>query len=126
MKPFASVDEFRASLDADRLAIVDRLCAAARTSADGVVERIKRNAPSYGIGDNDRITLGISSKGVVRVVLHRGAAKQDNQSFSFDAPSDLVSWPDRDRGVMQFSDSASLDFWEDDVKLIFHRWMELA
>jgi hypothetical protein len=126
VKPFASVDAFRASLDDDQLKIVDRLCAMVRGCADGVVERVKWNAPSYGIGDNDRITLGVSPKGIVRVILHRGAAKQDNQAFSFEAPAGLVTWPDRDRGVMQFADAATLDRWEIDVKSIFHRWMILA
>jgi hypothetical protein len=126
MSKFTSVDAYRESLPPETLAIVDRLRSAAAASANHVVEHIKWNAPSFCKDGVDRITLGNSPKGVVRVVLHRGAKARANDGFAFEAPPELVRWPDRDRGVMEFDHAETLDRWDSNIKDVFRRWMELA
>ena len=126
MTKFAWVDAYRASLQPEQLAIVDDLRAAAAASAPDVTEHIKWNAPSFCIGCDDRITLGSSPKGAVRVILHRGAKVRDNSDFAFDAPTDLVKWAATDRGVMEFKTKADLDNKASDIADIFTRWMEVT
>ncbi|WP_077147447.1 DUF1801 domain-containing protein [Sphingopyxis sp. KK2] len=122
----ASVEAFRAALTGDQLAVVDRLRALAAASADGVTEHIKWNAPSFCIGGDDRITLGLSPKGVPRVVLHRGVKAKDAADFAFDDPAGLVQWQAADRGVMSFASVAELTDRDYAVGDIFARWMEMT
>ncbi len=124
MTKVATIEEYRAGLDAGQLAVVDFLRQIAMESAKNVTEHIKWNAPSFGIEGSDRITLASDPKGQIRVVLHRGAKVLDTSGFAFAAPDDLVKWPAADRGVMTFADAAALDARIDDVRDIFARWLE--
>ncbi|MGQ3138342.1 MAG: DUF1801 domain-containing protein [Sphingopyxis solisilvae] len=119
-----SIDAFLATLTADQRPIVDKLRELAAHSADGVSEHIKWNAPSFCIDGDDRITLGLSPKGVVRVVLHRGATAPEDKHFSFDDPAGLIRWQAADRGVLHFDSFDDLIDKESAVGDIFARWME--
>jgi len=100
MKP---VDAFLAGLDDDQRLVVNRLRATIAQAHPGLSERIKWNAPSFALNDDDRITLGLERKGGIRVVLHRGAKARDSSGFHFDDPEKLAQWPARDRGVVVFT-----------------------
>jgi uncharacterized protein YdhG (YjbR/CyaY superfamily) len=126
MSKFASVEDYRAALQPEQLAIVDHLRAAASASAPDVTEHIKWNAPSFCLQGDDRITLGTSPKGAVRVVLHRGVKVKDNTDFAFEAPAALVKWAAPDRGVIEFKTEADVDNWAADIDDIFKRWMEMT
>lgn len=63
-------------------------------------ESIKWNAPSFAVGGQDRVTLGLDRNGGWRLVLHRGAARASGVAFR-DAAG-LARWPSPDRGVVQF------------------------
>ena len=123
MATMKTVEEFRAGLAPEDLAIVDRLRTLASSAAAGLEERIKWNAPSFALGDVDRITLGLERKGGVRVVLHRGAKSKPTAGFAFEAPGDLVRWPAPDRGVMTFSQASEIDRRKADIGDIFRRWL---
>lgn len=126
MNKFTSVADYRAALLPEQLAIVDHLRALASVAAPDVTEHIKWNAPSFCLGGEDRITLGTSPKGAVRVVLHRGAKMKDSDDFAFEAPAALVRWPAPDRGVMEFETKSDVENWTDEIDDIFHRWMEIS
>ena len=126
MSKVTTVEQYRAAVSTEQLAVVDALRAAAMASAAGVTEHIKWNAPSFGIDGSDRITLGSDAKGSIRVILHRGAKVLDSSDFSFAVPADLVTWAAVDRGVMTFANAPALDARIDEVRDIFSRWMELT
>lgn len=122
----ASIDAFLAALTPEQRPIVDKLRELAARAADGVSEHVKWNAPSFCIDGDDRITLGLSPKGVVRIVLHRGAKAQENKRFSFDDPAGLIQWQAADRGVLHFTSFDGLIDKESAVGDIFARWMEMT
>jgi hypothetical protein len=87
-------------------------------------ERIKWNAPSFALGDDDRITLGLERKGGVRVVLHRGAKVQDTAGFVFEDPAKLAKWPAPDRGVIVFAEAAAVEAQAEAFSDLCTRWLE--
>lgn len=117
------VAAYIAGLDAQRGAMVGRLCDLARAAAPDVNERIKWNAPSFGPGGEDRITLGLEPKGGVRVVLHRGATAKTDASFRFADPAGLIRWAAPDRGVLSFQTLADIDVRQAETADIFTRWL---
>ena len=121
---FASVPAYLEALDPASRVIVDRLRHLASSAADDVTEQIKWNAPSFGIDDDDRITLGTDPKGCVRIILHRGVKPKDASGFHFDAPDALVIWAAPDRGVITVCSDEYLSQNEDGIADIFARWLE--
>ncbi|MBI1406907.1 MAG: DUF1801 domain-containing protein [Caulobacter sp.] len=120
----STVDAFRRSLDDPTLAMIDALRDVISAAGPHLVERIRWNAPSFAVGDEDRITLGLERKGGVRVVLHRGAKVKDAAGFRFEDPSGLARWPAPDRGVIVFSDLGSIAAAADQVRDLCRRWLE--
>ncbi|NBB17131.1 DUF1801 domain-containing protein [Caulobacter sp. SLTY] len=118
------IDTYRATLDPDTLAMVDALRGLAAAAGPALNERIKWNAPSFAIGDEDRITLGLERKGGVRVVLHRGAKAKDSAGFDFPDPDKLARWPASDRGVLTFATLAEIEMKRPALGELFARWLE--
>lgn len=119
-----TVEGWRAGLAPDALAMVDRLRALAAGAHPGLSERIKWNAPSFALGDEDRITLGLEPKGGARVVLHRGAKAKDGSGLVFADPDGLAVWPAPDRGVLRFASLDEIEAKADAVAALFARWVE--
>lgn len=118
------IQAFRATLDGETLAMIDRLRAIARSAHPDLVERIKWNAPSFALGDDDLITLGLERRGGVRLVLHRGVRAKDLAGFGFDDPAGLARWPAADRGVMTFQDLAAVEASAEAVRDLCVRWID--
>lgn len=118
-----SIQDFRSGLDAETLATVDRLRAVAAAAHPGLVERIKWNAPSFALGEDDLITLGLERRGGVRLVLHRGARPKDPTGFAFDDPASLARWPAADRGVAVFQGLAEVEAAETALRDLCARWV---
>ena len=119
-----SVDAFRRGLDSDTLAIVDALRAVIAGSNAKLEEGIKWNAPSFALGGEDRITLGLERKGGVRAVFHRGAKAKDAAKFSFDDIAGLAQWPARDRGVAIFKTLAEVEAKRKALRDLCKRWLD--
>lgn len=64
-------------------------------------EEFKWNAPSFRLGAEHRVTLGLERAGGARIVLHRGVSRKDTAEFKFDDPTRLAVWPAEDRGVIK-------------------------
>jgi hypothetical protein len=61
------------------------------------------NAPSYGPGDEDRVTFNLSRRDRVQVIFHRGARARTDAGFRFDGdPEGLLKWAAPDRGIAVF------------------------
>jgi hypothetical protein len=115
---------FRSQLDGETLVMIDRLRAIVAASNPSLVEGIKWNAPSFAIGGDDRITLGVERKGGVRLVLHRGAKPMPNDGFAFEDTDGLARWPAADRGVIVWKDVAAIDRAAPQLILLCRRWIE--
>lgn len=120
--PAQTIEAYRASLAPDVLAAVDALRAIAAAAHPNLSERIKWNAPSFALGDEDRITLGLNPKGGVRAVLHRGA-KVKADDFRFDDRDGLAQWPAPDRGVLSFADAGDIEEHRAALLDLFTRWL---
>jgi len=118
------IERFRATLDAGTLATVDAIRALVAASHPGLTESIKWNAPSFAIGGDDRITLGLERKGGVRVVLHRGAKPKSVEGFLFEDRKGLARWPAPDRGVLIFQDGPGVEAQADAFRDLCARWIE--
>ena len=118
-----SIEAFRAGLDPETLRTVDRLRTIIAAAHPGLVERIKWNAPSFALGDDDLVTLGLERRGGIRLVLHRGAKPKDPAGFAFDDPAGLARWPEVDRGVMVFQDLAAVEASAEAVGDLCARWV---
>lgn len=85
-------------------------------------ETIKWNAPSFAIGGEDRVTLGVERRGGWRIVLHRGAAVRGD-GFVFSDPEGLATWPTPDRGVVVVRDLAALSAMTTTLTDLVRRWV---
>ena len=122
--PDPAVDAFREGLDPSIRAMIDALRAIVAGACPSLTERIKWNAPSFALDDDDRITLGVERKGGVRIVLHRGARLKDASAFHFEDLGRLAKWPAPDRGVIQFKDFAAIEAQRAALTDLCHRWIE--
>ncbi len=100
------VQRFRKSLDVQVLQTVDAIQTIILASHSDLTENMKWNAPSFALGGDDQITLGLERSGRIRVAMHRGTKPQDLDGFSFDDLVCLARWPAPDRGVIVFQDKA--------------------
>lgn len=119
----AAIDRFRAGLDPDTRDTLDAIRSVVASSRSGLSERIKWNAPSFAVGEEDRITLGLERKGGVRIVVHRGVKPKTLTSFQFDDPDGLARWVAPDRGVLVFHDRAAVEQCADRLRDLCRRWL---
>ncbi len=105
----SEVAKFMAELKHARKDEIEFIRATILGADKGLTERIKWNAPSFGYGDEDRVTFTLRPKDRVQLIFHRGAKVKAGDGFSFEDPTGLLEWAAPDRGVLAFSDM-------DDVK----------
>lgn len=120
----ATVQDFLRGLDADTRPIVEQLRAIVASAAPSLSERIKWNAPSFALGDDDLITLGLERRGGVRLVLHRGAKPKDVSGFHFDDPAGLARWAAPDRGVLVFQSPDDVEARSELLRDLCRRWVQ--
>ncbi len=118
-----SVDDYLSSLQHPHADAVLLLRSLILDAVPGVTERIKWNAPSFGLGDDDRITMRLQPRDRLQLILHRGAAVKDDASFSFEDPHGLAQWRTRDRGVITLSGRADVEERREVLSDILCRWI---
>ncbi len=101
--PATSVDAFLDVLDHPHLAGIRSLRAAILAADPRLVERIKWNAPSFGLGGDDLVTMRLAPRGAFQLVLHRGVAAQEG-AVAVDDPDGLLDWKAPDRAVVDIGD----------------------
>lgn len=95
------VDAYLAGLSHPRLDGIRRLRAAILGTDDRIVEHIKWNAPSFGIGGgDDLVTMRLAPGDSFQLVLHRGVAKQPG-AVTVPDPGGLLQWRSRDRAIVE-------------------------
>ena len=95
------VDAYLAGLSHPHLDAIRHLRAAIRGADDRIVEQIKWNAPSFGLGGgaDDLVTMRLAPGDAFQLVLHRGVAKQPGAVTIAD-PDGLLQWRSRDRAIV--------------------------
>ena len=88
-----------------------------------LVERIKWNAPSFGPGEDDRITMRLHPGDRLQLILHRGAKAGADDLFRFEDPKKLIAWAAPDRGVVNFKDAADMAAKAEPLSDILRRWV---
>ncbi len=96
------VDAYLDSLSHAHLDGIRSLRAAILAADPRLVERIKWNAPSFGLGDDDLLTMRLAPKDAFQLVFHRGVAKVAG-SVSVDDPDGVLDWKAPDRAVVDLT-----------------------
>lgn len=119
-----TVEAWLAAQAPDIRSAVERLRAIVLEAGDGVTEHIKWNGPSFCIGGDDRITVGLAPRGGVRAVLHRGVKTKDAADLRALDDSGWVQWAASDRGVVAFADEAAVMADAEAFADLCRRWLE--
>ena len=104
MAKIQSVDAFMAALQHRAKSDIEALRQLILAASPGLTERIKWNAPSFGPGNDDRITMRLQPGDQLQLIFHRGA-KMRTDTFSFEDPHGLMTWAAPDRGVVTITES---------------------
>lgn len=97
------------------------MCDIIRSCDPELGENIKWNAPSYGFGDDHRITLRTAPGRTLSIILHRGAKKRGDDKFH-DA-SGMVNWVGPDRGIVDFEDLADIEAHRGELVHLCRAWL---
>lgn len=119
----SEVDAYLDDLQHARKAEIESLRRAILDAVPGLVERIKWNAPSFGLGEDDRITMRVHPGDRVQLILHRGAKAGADDFFRFEDPAKLLSWAAPDRGVVTFKDAEDLATKLTALPDVLRRWV---
>ena len=117
-----SVEAFLADLEHPRKPEVEALRQIILQSVPGLAERIKWNAPSFGLGEDDRITMRLQPGDRLQLVLHRGAKARPVDGFAFSDPAALIEWAAADRGVITLA-PGQLDQLREALADVLRRWV---
>ena len=120
-------EEVLAFLDGSSHARIDEV----RTVRDVILaaepalsERIKWNAPSFAIADDDRITFRLQPGDRVELVFHRGTGRRDDAAaFQFDDTSGLLELVTADRGTVAFADGDAIAAKRDRLSALVVAWL---
>lgn len=119
----SAVDTYMDALDHRHKAAVEAMRRLILAAVPGLEERIKWNAPSFGRGEDDRITMRLHPGDRLQLILHRGAKAAADDLFRFEDPDGLISWAAPDRGVITFKDADDLAARSAALPEILRRWV---
>lgn len=122
----ATVDprEFLLEMKHSRKDEIEAVRAIVLSADSNITERIKWNAPSFCIDDDDRITFRLQPGDRVQLIFHRGAKKRtDSATFTFEDNSGLLEWAANDRAVVTFRDLDDIKSKSAALKGLVAQWM---
>ena len=82
----SEVDRYLDGLEHARKPEIEVLRRLILDAVPGLTERIKWNAPSFGLGADDRITMRLHPGTRLQLILHRGAKAAADDLFRFEDP----------------------------------------
>lgn len=118
-----AVDTYLQALEHRHKPAIQALRRLIHDAVPGLTERIKWNAPSFGKGEDDRITMRLHPGDRLQLILHRGAKAGADDLFRFEDPDKLITWAAPDRGVVTFSDADDLADKSAALTEILRRWV---
>ena len=119
----SAVDSYLDDLQHARKAEVETLRRLILDAVPGLAQRIKWNAPSFGLGEDDRITMRLHPGDRIQLILHRGAKAGADDFFRFEDPDKLLAWAAPDRGVITFRDADDLAAKSAPLAEVLRRWV---
>jgi hypothetical protein len=119
----SAVDAYLDDLQHARKTEIAALRLVILSAVPDLVERIKWNAPSFGLGEDDRITMRLHPGDRLQLILHRGAKAGADDFFRFEDPDKLIAWAAPDRGVVTFRDADDLASKSAPLSEILRRWV---
>jgi hypothetical protein len=122
----SEVDIYLDTLDHTRKAEILKLRELILDAVPGLTETIKWNAPNYGRGDADRITMRLHPGNRLQLILHRGAKAGADDLFRFEDPDKLIAWAAPDRGVITIKDAADLAGKDAAIGEVLRRWVTMT
>lgn len=121
----ADVPTFLKNLKHARKDEVERVRTLVLESDPTLTERVKWNAPSFGNGEDDRITFRLQPGDRVQLVFHRGAkVVADAATFTFKDVSGLIQWASSDRGIVTFESRSDIDRSEGKLRTLVRAWLK--
>lgn len=120
----ADVEGYLAALDHPRKAEIVALRRLILAADRGITERIKWNAPSFGVGGDDRVTMRLAPKGQVQLVFHRGATPVVADGFRFPDETGRLVWAAPDRATLTVVDAADLTASGAAITALVVRWIQ--
>lgn len=118
-----AVDTYLEALEHRHKPAIQALRRLIHDAVPGLTERIKWNAPSFGKGEDDRITMRLHPGDRLQLILHRGAKAGVDDLFRFEDPDKLITWAAPDRGVVTFVDADDLANKSSALAEILRRWV---
>lgn len=120
----ADVDRYLDELDHPLRAGVVRLREAIVAGNPDLTEHVRWNAPSFRHDGEDRVTFRLHPGARLQLVFHRGARRRDDvEAFTFEDPTGLMTWPARDRAVVDLSAPDAAADHEGEVVELVRRWV---
>ena len=119
----SAVDDYLGALQHSRKSEILALRRLILEAVPDLNEKIKWNAPSFGRGNDDRITMRLHPGDRLQLILHRGAKAGADDFFRFEDPDKLISWAAPDRGVVTFQDAADLEAKAGPLRSVLLRWV---
>lgn len=119
-----AIDEWLATVDAERLELVVVLRDLVLAADPRVREAIKWNAGSFLIADHFA-TFNLREPGAVRLILHAGA-KRRARPLTVGAvadPSGQLAWLGDDRAMLEFTDRSDFDDRSAHVEGVVRAWI---
>ena len=122
--PPPSVEAFLAALEHPEKEAILAVRTLVLTSAPGITELIKWNAPSYRTTD-DFATFNLRAKHGVQLVLHLGAVPRPDSPVrdTIDDPAGLLQWKSADRAVVTFPSLAMVHAQAAALQAVVRQWI---
>jgi hypothetical protein len=120
--PKQSVTAFLETLQHTRKAEINRVRNIILGAHPDLTEKIKWNAPSFGLDEDDRITFRLQPGDKVDLIFHRGVARKDNE-FSFADETGLLKFVAPDRAVLEFADGPDIEAKADQLRWLVRAWI---
>lgn len=120
--PRQSVTAFLETLQHSRKAEINRVRNVILGSRPDLVEKIKWNAPSFGLDEDDRITFRLQPGDKVDLIFHRGVARKDDR-FALADETGLLKFVAPDRAVLSFSDATDIEAKTEQLRWLVRAWI---
>ena len=88
-----------------------------------LVEKIKWNAPSFGLEDDDRITFRLQPGDKVDLIFHRGVKPKALDGFAFTDETGLLKFVAPDRALLIFSDAVDIETKIEKLRWLVRAWI---
>ena len=119
--PKQAVTTFLGTLQHSRKAEINRVRNIILGAHPDLVEKIKWNAPSFGLQEDDRITFRLQPGDKVDLIFHRGVARKVDD-FAFADETGLLKFVAPDRAVLEFRDAADIEAKAESLRWLVRAW----